>query len=581
MNIWQSLYRSIAHRFSCAPLPIRDPTPQRPEDIESTTSYLPAQSAQPADAILLEAKSLIERSAKKQIKLNAQEFINRLKKNKVSDDTLYVIKDDLFLNNDYTLPDFTGNLYVNGSFTLALCPQLSDVPGNIVVTKSFVVMSCQSLTDISGKITAGKHIQFDQCRNLRTLSGNLSSRDNFYLLDCSCLRSLPGTISPGGHIFIDQCTALTALPDWITTLGPTLSGSVRAVVLRNSVLSDRLIERLHNVEAPGMRFLVRRPSAQAQQLFNNFPEAFDFWRKLAACDAATPALNLLPYQLRELVIFLEKLTTTADYNNLISRTALAQRVIHTLLSVLGNEQIQTSALTLIHDAISSCGDRVILALEDLETLTLQAVAAELAVNHEDPSELIALGRKMMLVEKVKHIAQTHADSLLWVDEVEVVLAYQIELRKHLELPGATERMLYRPCAQVSDENINEALVQLRRSCTERELAEFLKVWTPWQTYQRHLAIPRFDQLPLQSVDHIRECPIDREIKVEMVMLNNTHMTYQALCSAYRLNGNNPLTNSPLDWSAVVRLTKDLGDNSATTKIQPCVNAQKPLPALQS
>ena len=359
----------------------------------------------------------------------------------------------------------------------------------------------------------------------------------------------------GGHVFINGCTALTALPDWITALGPTLNGSVREFFLDNCGLSDRLIERPHNVEAPGMRFLVHRPSAQPQQLFDNFPVAFDFWRKLAACDAAAPALTLPRDRLRELIIFLEKLTVTADYNNLISRPALAQRVIHTLLSVLGNEQIQTNALTLIHDAISSCGDRVILALDDLETLELQARAEELAVNHDDPSELIALGRKMMLVEKLKHIAQTHAERLQWVDEVEVLLAYQIELRKHLELPGATERMLFRPCAQVSDENINETLVQLHRSFTERELAEFPKVWAPWQIYQRQLAILQFDQLPLQSVDQVTECPIDGEIKAEMVMLNNTHMTYQALCRSYRSNGNNPLTNSPLDWSAVVRLAE--------------------------
>ena len=317
---------------------------------------------------------------------------------------------------------------------LAQCPQLSAVLGNIVVAKNFIALSCQSLTNISGKITAGKYVQFDKCHNLRTLSGNFSSGDNLYFIDCSCLRSLPDTMSPGGHVLINGCTALTALPNWITALGPTLSGSVRDFFLDNCGLSDRLIERLQNVEAPGMRFLVHRPSAQPQQLFDNFPAAFDFWRKLATCDAAAPALTLPRDRSRELIIFLEKLTATADYNNLISRPALAQRVIHTLLSVLGNEPIQTNALTLIHDAISSCGDRVILALDDLETLELQARAEELAVNHDDPSELITLGRKMMLAEKVKHIAQTHAECLQWVDEVEVVLAYQIELRK---IPGAS------------------------------------------------------------------------------------------------------------------------------------------------
>lgn len=90
MNVWQILYRSIAQRLSnssSAPLPTRCLTPRCPEWPESTTSYLPARGAQMADAILLEAKSFIERSAKKQITLNAREFIKRLKKNKKKKDT--------------------------------------------------------------------------------------------------------------------------------------------------------------------------------------------------------------------------------------------------------------------------------------------------------------------------------------------------------------------------------------------------------------------------------------------------------------------------------------------------------------
>ena len=69
---------------------------------------------------------------------------------------------------------------------------------------------------------------------------------------------------------------------------------------------------------------------------------------------------------------------------------------------------------------------------------------------------------------------------------------------------------------------------------------------------------------LETVDQIKECLIDCEIKDEMVMLNNTHMSYQALCKAYELTGNNPLTNTPLDWSEVVRLSEVVDDK----KLQP-------------
>ena len=46
------------------------------------------------------------------------------------------------------------------------------------------------------------------------------------------------------------------------------------------------------------------------------------------------------------------------------------------------------------------------------------------------------------------------------------------------------------------------------------------------------------------------------------MLNNTHMTYQALCKACELTGNNPLTSTPLDWRTVMRLKEVLADNSS-------------------
>ena len=369
-----------------------------------------------------------------------------------------------------------------------------------------------------------------------------------------------------GNLFFNVCPQLTTLPDWIATLG-SIDDTTRRVTLLNTGLSDAEADRLNSQPAAGIHFrarTVRASSEQRYQLFNNFQMAFAFWRELAASDAETPTLNLSPHQSRELVIFLEKLTTTADYKDLASRPILAQRIIHTLLSVLGNEQIQDEALDLIHDAISTCGDRVILALDDLETLELQESAKNLAVKHDDPWKLLALGQKMMQMEKLKLIALKHAAKLPLVDEVEVVLAFQIEIRKHLELPGTTEHMLYRPCAEVSQQDIDEALVQLNSSCGEEQLQKFLKTWKPWQIYQRHLAIPPFTRLPLQTVDHIGECLIDCEIKDEMVMLNNTHMSYQALCKAYELTGINPLTNTPLDWSEVVRLSEVVGDK----KLQP-------------
>ena len=573
MNGLLNLCRSAAQSLSCfgnANGPAEDEAPEVPGTTESTTSYLSDTGAPPEDALLLQAKSLGARYVQRKIELSADKFIELLQTDDaLPNDILFVIDDDLFLcETDRHLTDFTGNLYVRGTLTLYDCSVLSDLSGNIIVGSDFECSGCRELTDISGNITVENDIEVRYCRKLENLSGNISNKGCLRLIVCSRLRSLSGTISPGSNLFFWRCPQLTALPDWITSLGPTLSGRTREVLLSCLGLSDALIDRLRSAEAPGMSFYIPGDVAQPTQPFDNFQMAFAFWRELAASDAETPALTLLPYQSCDLVIFLEKLTTTADYNNLASRPVLAQRIIHTLLSVLGNEQIQDQALALIHDAISSCGDRVILALDDLETLELQDSAKTMAIKHESPSELRALGLKMKRMSEVKLIARKHADKHPWTDEVEVALAYQIEIRKHLELPGATKHMLYRPCAQVSQQDIDEALVQLNSNCGEEQLQEFLKVWEPWQFYQRRLSTPPFDQLPQQMVNQIQQCSIGGDITDQMVMLNDTHMTYEALCKTYQLTGNNPLTNTPLDWSAVVRLTEVLGDNSSMAKISP-------------
>ena len=570
MNRWLNMGSRVAQWFWSAGHSnglTGNTNPNIPGSTESTTRYLRYSSVDPTSEL---AKSLDLRSVMHQIELTAEQFIERLQTdNPLPTDTLFIIDDDLHLNGqNCSLTDFAGNLYVKKSLRFADCEQLSDVSGNIIVGENLSCRRCWSLTDITGKITAGSHVRIGYCPSLANLSGNISIKESLSFQDCPGLQTLSGNFLLEGHLFFQACPQLTELPEWITTLGG-VGNSNRVVQLINTGLSDALIHQLNSQPTPGLHFDVRSGYAtleQRQQLFDSFQMAFAFWRKLAASDAQMPTPTLSPHQSSELIIFLEKLTTTADYKELASRPILAQRIINTLLSVLGNEQFQDEAMALIHDAISTCGDRVILALDDLETLELHESAKTLALKQDDPSELFALGQKMMQMEQVKRIALEHAAKFPSAEEVEVVLAYQIELRKHLELPGATKHMLYRPCAEVAQQDIDNALVKLHSNCGEQKMQEFLKTWEPWQIYQRHLTIPPFTRLTLQTVDQIEECFIDCEINDEMVMLNKTHMSYQALCKAYELTGNNPLTNTPLDWSEVVRLTEEVNDNSS--KLQP-------------
>ena len=218
-------------------------------------------------------------------------------------------------------------------------------------------------------------------------------------------------------------------------------------------------------------------------------------------------------------------------------------------------RLRVDALMLIHNAISTCDDRVIQALDDLETLQLLTSAETMAVSNSNPSELRALGLKMMRLDEVKRIARDHMKTLNWVDDIEVELAFQIGVRKHLDLPGSTQDMIFRHCAYVSEQDIAKAVEQVKKNCSEAHLNVYLDRWAPWQKYQRHQTMPTFDQLKSKKVALINDCTICREKTNRMVALGDYHLDYDALRKAYLENGRNPLTNTPMDWSTVVRLSE--------------------------
>ena len=256
-----------------------------------------------------------------------------------------------------------------------------------------------------------------------------------------------------GDLSLGGCTGLTALPNWITTIGLTSQGSIRHVCLENSGLSDALIDRMLTIMTPNMQLHFSRSAGQPEQQFSDLEQGFAFWRRLASSNSEIPELDLRYDQADDLVCYLGRLTGTTDYQNQTSRPVLAQRVMAVMSLLAGNDWIRETALRHIHDALSSCDDRIILALDDLETLQLLTSAETLAFENRDLSELKALGLQMMRLDAVKRFVRDHMKTLSWVDAIEVELAFQIGVRQQLDLPGSTQHMIFRGCANVSDQDI--------------------------------------------------------------------------------------------------------------------------------
>ncbi len=479
---------------------------------------------------------------------------------------LTALPENLSVGGDLRLSGCTGltalpeNLSVGGHLNLSDCTGLTALPENLSVGGDLRLSGCTGLTALPENLSVGGDLRLSGCTGLTALPENLSVGRYLDLRGCTGLTALPENLSVGGDLVLSGCTGLTALPNWITTLGETTEGNIRSVHLQNTGLSDTLIDSLREVEPPGMQFHFSRSAGQPEQQFSNVVEGLTFWRQLASADSEIPELSLMHDQATDLVRYLGRLTSTADYQNQATRPVLAQRVMAITALLTGSDRIRDEAMDHIHHALTSCDDRIILALDDLDTMQLLD-SAERKAFAGNADELRELGLQMMRLDEVKRIARDHMKTLKWVDEIEVELAFQIGVRQQLALPGSTQHMIFRRCANVSDQDIANAVNEVNTHCSDDNLQAYLAQWDPWQKYLRRQEVPTFDQLPQKTVDRIEDCAISAEKTPKMVALGDDHLDYDALVRAVVEYGKNPLTNSPMDWSNVFRLTEENSPSS--------------------
>ena len=524
-----------------------------------------------------ETKALENRSVIETKTITNDELKNLIIEQKFSNDVHYRVEGSLDLDGYTGLTALPEHLSVGGGLYLFGCTGLTALPEHLSVGGGLILSGCTGLTalpepfsvgggflDLEGctgltalpePLSVGGGLNLSGCTGLTALPEHLSVGGFLDLFGCTGLTALPEHLSVGGYLNLRGCTGLTALPNWITTLGATTQGNTRHVFLDNTGLSDTLIDRLREVQAPDMQFHFSRSAGQPEQQFSNVEEVFTFWRKLASSGSEIPELNLRHDQATDLVHYLGRLTSTADYQNQATRPVLAQRVMAVTALLTGSDRIRDEAMDHIHHALTSCDDRIILALDDLDTMQLLD-SAERKAFEGNADELRELGLQMMRLDEVKRIARDHMKTLSWVDEIEVELAFQIGVRQQLALPGSTQHMIFRGCANVSDQDIATAVHQVNTHCSDDNLQTYLAQWAPWQQYQRRQEVPTFDQLTQKTVGRIKDCVISTEKTSKMVALGDDHLDYDALVKAVVEMGKNPLTNSPMDWSSVVRLTEE-------------------------
>jgi len=461
----------------------------------------------------------------------------------------------LNLNDCTRLTSLPKGLTVKDELRLSGCTGLTSLPEGLTVKGYLDLGRCTGLTSLPQGLIVQEGLSLSGCTGLISLPEGLTVQGNLNLSGCTGLTSLPEGLTVQGNLHLSGCTGLTSLPSWITTLGLRADGRTREINLDNTGLSEALLTRLRETPAPGIQFYFSNAASVSAQIFPNLDAALTFWVK-ATNDAAlvNPPITIDSDEALENVLrFLSRLTETAEYKNPQARPVLAQRIIEAFKLMAEDESIKGRAFEIIHEGLTTCDDRIISALEEIE---LMALLHRIENTPHSEIELRELGKRFLLLEMVNEKARAHLNTLTWVDEIEVYLAFQIGLAERFNLPVKTRNMIFRGCAQVTDAQIKQAGDAVVRECTEEKLNAFLKNWGPWIAYQRKNGpVPAYEDLPAISrkLEKGEVCPITQDIPEKPVLCGNAVYDYDMLIHCYRTSGINPVDRSEIDLKTLKRV----------------------------
>ena len=147
----------------------------------------------------------------------------------------------------------------------------------------------------------------------------------------------------------------------------------------------------------------------------------------------------------------------------------------------------------------TCEDSLLWTLSQLETRASVVQLTRGLTGEGAQAALVALNRSLARLAQVDRIATRHVqkmagDARLFVDDLEVYLAYRVNLAGPLQLPAQPRSMHYQSHSGVTRSDLNAARSEVLQAETPRTLSEALATQEFWQIHARERHADRFEQL---------------------------------------------------------------------------------------
>jgi hypothetical protein len=219
----------------------------------------------------------------------------------------------------------------------------------------------------------------------------------------------------------------------------------------------------------------------------------------------------------DLLRLLSDLRGSADYRD---RKADLQRRVWAVVEACEQDSQLRQTLFELAAHPRSCSDSVALNFSHLEVRVLVHQSAAGRGEGEVQEALVALGRGLFRLDEVDRAAaleiQARRASGVFVDEVEVRLAYRSGLAQALALPGQPTGMRYSSFANVSQVQLNRVRGQVLTAERAPRLAQSLVERDFWQEHLLSQHAQRFAQIDapfferMEAFDALREELSDSE-----------------------------------------------------------------------
>ncbi|EJR9421925.1 E3 ubiquitin--protein ligase, partial [Salmonella enterica subsp. enterica serovar Kentucky] len=187
-----------------------------------------------------------------------------------------------------------------------------------------------------------------------------------------------------------------------------------------------------------------------------------------------------------------------------------------LMRLADDSALRETAFIIAMDATISCEDRVTLAYHQMQEATL-VHDAERGAFDSHLAELIMAGREIFRLEQIESLAREKVKRLFFIDEIEVYLGFQNQLRESLSLTTMTQDMRFYNVSGITESDLDEAEIRIKIA-ENRDFHKWFALWGPWHKVLERIAPEEWREMMAKRAECIETDEYQSRVNAELEAL---------------------------------------------------------------